>query len=173
MDTNRSTDWGSLLMGIAFIIVALFAFRNPAASLVSLVVIIGVVVLLRGIGQILLRNRIRERTGSHPTLLLVTGVIDILFALLILFRIEIGILSLPFLFGIWMIFRSVAGFGLAGIYRAAGSGMYGPQIVLNILMLIVGIFFLFNPLSAYLTLAFLVGVYFLFAGIQAIAGAFS
>lgn len=70
---KRGFDWGSLILGILFVIVALMSFQDPVGNLVAIVIVFGVFAILKGIFEIFLRNRFKDLTGYKAKMPLVVG----------------------------------------------------------------------------------------------------
>ena len=54
VEEKKSVDWISLITGICFIIVSFIAFKNPYASLASLVIYFGIIAIVKGVGGVLI-----------------------------------------------------------------------------------------------------------------------
>lgn len=172
-DNKTNTfDFGQLILGILYAIAAFIALRNPAASLVSLVVIGGVVALVRGISTIILRNKAKDKTNQGFGILIFIGVVYIIIGLLILTNIATSLAILPFVFGAWFIIDGINDLFLSASHKALSGGMKAFSIIASIIFIVLGFLVIANPLSAYFTLTFLVGFYFLIAAIRNIVGAF-
>lgn len=172
MEKKASFSWGSLLIGILFVIAALFVFRDPTVALVSIAWFIGVVAIIDGIYLIFFRSKLKNLVGYHSTALMVVGILDVLFGIVILFNLGGSIVALPIVFAIWFIADSVVGLMTAGVSKAVSSGYYWFTIIINILGIIVGVMLLTNIAASALTLAFLVGFYLMWFGIIRIVDAF-
>lgn len=172
MERENSFNWGSLLIGILFIIAALFVFQDPTVALVSIAWFIGIVAIIDGAYLIFFRSKIKSLVGYGSTALMVVGILDILFGILILFNIGGSMIALPVLFAIWFIADSVVGLITAGISKAVSNGYYWFTIIINILGIIVGVMLLTNIAASALTLAYLVGFYLVWFGIIRIVDAF-
>lgn len=172
MEQKRGVDWGNLLMGILFVIVALFSFQNPAGDLIAIVMVFAIFALLKGIFEIFARNKWKELTGYKAKMPLLVGIVDILIGVFFLFNIRAGVLALPFVFAIWFIMDSVLGLFALDLAKSISNGYYWFTLLVNVLGIFLGVILLFNPLSAALTLSFLVGFYFMMFGITHIVYAF-
>ena len=172
MEQKRSVDWRNLLMGILFIIVALFSFQNPAGDLIAIVMVFAIFALLKGVFEIFARNKWKELTGYKAKMPLLLGTVDILIGVFFLFNIRAGVLALPFVFAVWFIMDSVFGLFTLDLAKSISNGYYWFTLLVNVLGIFLGIILLFNPLSAALTLSFLVGFYFMMFGITHIIYAF-
>ncbi|MDU3211576.1 DUF308 domain-containing protein [Anaerococcus sp.] len=72
---NSSINWESLILGVLYLIVAIIAFKDPTASLMSMAVLLGIFVILSGIGDIYLRNKLSRHYEKDTTnLSLISGI---------------------------------------------------------------------------------------------------
>ncbi|MGX7091799.1 HdeD family acid-resistance protein [Hutsoniella sourekii] len=165
-------NWGSFLLGIFYIIIAVMAFRNLDASLFAVVAVIGVTAIIKGIFELFFRRRLKEYTGYKSTLLIVTGVIDILIGLFVLFNFTASLVALPYIFAFWLIFDAISAMVTAGPIRLVSNTRFWLVIAMAIFGLILGGWLFFHPVTGLITIAVMVGVYFLFNGIMAIISAF-
>lgn len=174
MDTQQQKgfNWGSFLLGILFILVALLSFQDPVGNLVAIVIVIGAFAIIKGLFEIFVRNKVKEFTGYQSKMPIIIGIIDIVIGLLLLFNIGAGVITLPFVFAFWFLLDSIVGLMTAGAARVFSNGYYWFTVVVNIIGILLGIYLLFNPLSSVLTLSFLVGAYFMLVGITEIVYAF-
>lgn len=172
MNERKSVDWGSLFLGILFVLVSLFSFQDPVGNLVAIVLIFAIFAFLKGIFELLFRSRLKELTGYKGKMPLVIGFIDILVGIFFLFNIGTGVSALPFVFAVWFIVDSVLALFTTDIARDISHEYYWFTVVINILGIILGIMLLFNPITSVLTLSFLVGFYFMLFGINHIVYAF-
>lgn len=171
MQKEQSFNWGLLILGILFIIISVFAFRNPTASILTVVYLFGFGALFKGIYEIFIHRRVKNM-DAYSNGLLILGIIDIILGLIILFNIFGGIIALPYIFGIWFIIDSIGTLATAGALRQVSTGRYWLAIIFGILGIIVGIALFMNPITAYAVISLLVGFYFLITGIGYIVEAF-
>lgn len=59
----RKFDWGSLILGILFILTALISFQNPTGNLIAIVIVFAIFAIVKGFYEIFLRNRMKELIG--------------------------------------------------------------------------------------------------------------
>ena len=165
-------NWASLLLGIIAMIAAVAAFRDPAANLLALTLFFGVTALVRGVLQIYAKFALKNVPGVSPNLFLLLGILNILFAIVLLGNLWVGMVVLPTLFAVFFILESVLGLLTAGTARIVGNGYYWFRIVLCLLGIGVGVWLLGNPGEAAVTMAFLVGFYFTLMAISCFVEAF-
>ncbi|OFN02520.1 hypothetical protein HMPREF2626_02565 [Aerococcus sp. HMSC062A02] len=171
-NNDQSFGWGHFILGILFIILALFAFRDPLASLMTLAFVFAIGILFRGIYQLMVRHRLKESFGIKPTHLLIFGIINILLGLYLVFKPGLSASILPFIFAFWIFISAIFGFMSLSAIKQVSRPLFWLTLILNIIALIVAVFLIFNPLSALVSLTFLVAFYFLLSGIQHIIYAF-
>ncbi|MFC9352860.1 HdeD family acid-resistance protein [Arthrobacter sp. NPDC057013] len=126
-DRPRRSAW-ALVGGIVSVLAGIVAFAWPAATAVSLAVVIGAWALVLGVTQIALSLEAKKMLKSWWTWL-ASGIVTALFGLYVLILPGAGILSLlgllaafAFLFGILLL---TAGFQLRGFAAGAASGHRG------------------------------------------------
>lgn len=170
--SKRGIDWGSLILGILFVLTSLISFQDPAGNLVAIVMVFAVFAIIKGVFEIFVRNRMKELTGFKAYAPVVLGIIDIIIGVYFLFNLNIGVAALPFIFAIWFIVDSVFGLFTLDMAKSIGTGYFWFTVIVDVLGIVLGIVLLFNPLSSALTLSFLVGFYFMLFGITHIVYAF-
>ncbi|EOH95839.1 hypothetical protein UAY_03265 [Enterococcus moraviensis ATCC BAA-383] len=170
--SRRGIDWGSMILGILFVLTALVSFQDPAGNLIAIVMVFALFAILKGIFEIFVRNRLKELTGYKAYAPIILGVIDIIIGVYFLFNLNIGVAALPFIFAVWFILDSVFGLFALDLAKSVSPGYFWFTLVVDILGIILGVMLLMNPLSSALTLSFLVGFYFMLFGITHIVYAF-
>ena len=172
VEEKKSVDWISLITGICFIIVSFIAFKNPYASLASLVIYFGIIAIVKGVGGVLIYKKIKDFTRLNIKLFFWISIIDIILGLILLFNVESAVLIIPYVFSIWFIIDSINDISFGRYLRFVPGGLYHLNIIINIITLILGIMMLYNPLRASFTVEFLIGMYLTISGVKYIAYAF-
>ncbi|MGX7417842.1 HdeD family acid-resistance protein [Carnobacterium gallinarum] len=170
--TQRKTDWGSLILGVLFIITALFSFQDPIGNLATIVIIFALMAILKGLFELFFRNKLKELTGIKAYVPIVTAVANIVIGAYLLFNLDIGITILPYVFATWFLIDSILGLFTLDLAKNVSTGHLWFTVIVTILGIILGLMLLFNPISSALTLSFLVGFYFMVFGINQIVYAF-
>ncbi|MCB5954826.1 HdeD family acid-resistance protein [Enterococcus sp. CWB-B31] len=165
-------DWGSLLLGILFVMTALLSFQDPAGNLLAIVIVFAIFAIFKGIFEIFVRNRLKELVGYKSYVPVILGIIDIIVGIYLLFNLGVGVSVLPYVFAIWFILDSFINLFTLDLARAFSAGYYWFSLIVDILGIALGFVLLFNPLSLALTLSFLVGFYFIIFGITYIVYGF-
>jgi len=158
-------DWANLLIGILMIIVSILVLSNPAATMTTLALFVGIAVLVSGV---IFLFRYKESTAN-----LIYAIIAIILGIILLARPAFAVTALGFIIGIWFFIEGVLGLTRAGFYKLVSSAMYIASIILNVLLLIAGLLVILNPFVAALSLPVLTGIALLIAGVMHITGVFS
>jgi len=149
-------DWTNLLIGILMIIVGILVLTNPAATMTTLAILVGIAVLISGV---IFLFKYKESTAN-----LIYGIIAIILGIILLTRPAFAVSALGFIIGIWFFIEGVLGLTRAGFYKLISSAMYITSIILNVLLLIAGFLIILNPFVAALSLPVLTGIALLIAG---------
>ena len=80
-------------------------------------------------------------------------------------------LSLPFIFGMWLLFSGINHFVNSFELQTLGVKGWGWLTVLGIILSVVGFFSLFDPIANLFAISILVGILLICEGISAIARA--
>ncbi|WP_368918054.1 DUF308 domain-containing protein, partial [Staphylococcus haemolyticus] len=139
---NGKLKWSSLIMGTLLLIVAVIIFSYPVKNFYTLTWLIGLFILINGVIQLLFRRAARALAGSGSGLIVVIGIIDIIFGLLVIFNVGASSTFFIFMFAAWFIVSSII--GLMTISKQ--SRLKGLSIIVNVLGLLLGIILLFNPM---------------------------
>ena len=108
---NRDKDGWVLmaLMGALGTLVAGYALFNPPVSIVAFVFVVAFQAIVVGVLIVMLGYRVRQVT-TREWMLYVTGALSVLFGLLVLFRPQVGGLSIVALIAGWAIVTGVLKF---------------------------------------------------------------
>ncbi|MCD8245839.1 MAG: DUF308 domain-containing protein [Parabacteroides sp.] len=166
-------NWTSLILGIVALIAAIFAFRDPAANLLALTALFGVAALFRGLVQIYGKFVVKGIPGFNGSFLLIIGIINVIFGILLLSNLWAGMMVLSVLFAIWFTVESILSLITSGAAKLISTGYYWLRIIFSIIGILIGISLFMHPISAGFTLSFLVGLYFLFIAINCFIEAFN
>ena len=161
VEEKKSVDWISLITGICFIIVSFIAFKNPYASLASLVIYFGIIEIVKGVGGVFIYKQIKDFTRLNIKLFFWISIIDIILGLILVFNVKSAVSIIPYVFSIWFIIDSINDISFGRYLRFVPGRLYHLNIIINIITLILGI-----------TVVFLIGMYLTISGVKYIAYAF-
>ena len=158
---NGKLKWSSLIMGTLLLIVAVIIFSYPVKNFYTLTWLIGLFVLINGVIQLLFRRAARALAGSGSGLIVVIGIIDIIFGLLVIFNVGASSTFFIFMFAAWFIVSSII--GLMTISKQ--SRLKGLSIIVNVLGLLLGIILLFNPMMGMILVSTMIAITFAILGV--------
>ena len=158
---NGKLKWSSLIMGTLLLIVAVIIFSYPVKNFYTLTWLIGLLILINGVIQLLFRRAARVLAGSGSGLIVVIGIIDIIFGLLVIFNVGASSTFFIFMFAAWFIVSSVI--GLMTISKQ--SRLKGLSIIVNVLGLLLGIILLFNPMMGMILVSTMIAITFAILGV--------
>lgn len=136
--------WVSLLVGILSIALGIFAMVVPAATLITLSIVFGWVILFSGIMLLIfaISNR-KEITGWGWYL--ASAIIDIIIGIFLVASPAASMLFLLMFVGFAIMFQSIWGIGASLELQTLGSKQWGWLLFLGILGLILSFFLILNP----------------------------
>ncbi len=171
-NTNDGFQWGAFLLGVLYLILAFFAFNNPVVSIVSVAYIFAFGAILIGLYEIFVRRKLRQHAGLSSGVSIAIGALDILIGVFLLFNVSAAVITMPFVFAIWLIVDSIGTIVTASPIREYSQAQYWFTVIVGILGVIIGFLLIFNPLSSFVAIATLIGLYFMLFGVLNIVYAF-
>ncbi|MCI1893570.1 MAG: DUF308 domain-containing protein [Lactobacillus sp.] len=171
--THFGFDWGEFMTGIALILAGVVVLHHPGATLATLTFLFALVAIIRGIATLAAFAKLREFTGKLAWLTLISGILDLILGVVFLFNLQAGALTLAYLFAIWFVIDSIANLANAGQMRAAGTGWFILNLVLDIFALVVSVLLLMQPVVAAVGMVILLATAFFLLGLNAILLAFA
>lgn len=156
-----------ILAGVLLIIAGVICLVNPGAAWTTLSLYLGISMLISGVIDIVVFARgSRYMVGSGWFLL--DGILTVLLSLFLLFHQTFTMLTLPYIFGMWLLFSGISKFVNSFELRRLNVRGWGWFTALGILLALVGFFSFFDPVSELLALSALVGILLIFQGIASI-----
>ena len=101
-----------------------------------------------------------------------TSILDILLGILIVSNINSMVMTLPYAFAILFIIDSINDLIYGSYLKDIHGGLYGLNIAINIISIILGIMMIYNPLGTAFTVVYLIGMYFIISGVKYIVHSF-
>ncbi|WP_439185041.1 HdeD family acid-resistance protein [Carboxylicivirga taeanensis] len=163
--------WLTFFKGIVLLVLAFLAFFQPATMLLGLAVYLGVSLLITGFFETaaaIISRKTNDNFGWH----LATGIIDIVFASVLLTNPAITAAVFPFIVGFWIVFYGIMLFTNSFRVKKAGFQNWPTEMVGGILAVIVGYLVMSNPFVGALTVTFWIGLGCLNFGILNLSIAF-
>ncbi len=159
--------WLILIKGIILLILAFFAFFQPVNALLGLAIYVGVSLMITGVFEItgaLANRKTDDAFGWHLTI----GIIDILFAFVLLTNPVVTAAIFPFIVGFWTVVYGIMLFVNSFQIRKTGEKNWWTETLGGILTVIIGYLIMSNPVIGALTITFWIGLGFLIFGILTI-----
>lgn len=157
----------NILAGVLLIASGIYCLCNQDVAVLSAGVLLGIFMLISGIIEIVVF------AGTSGLLigsgwLLLDGVLTVILSLFLLFNQWFTLLSLPFLFTLWLLFSGISRFVSAFDLRALGVRAWGWVLALGILLMAGSFICMMDPWVSVTAIGVTVGLVFLLEGVSAI-----
>lgn len=163
LDVLARNWWAVAIRGVVAILFGLFAFLDPGATLIALIIVFGAYALIDGIFSIVsaIRSaRAHERWGQ----LLVVGICGILAALIVWFYPGLAALGLLFVIAAWAIVTGALEVSAAFRLRQFMSDWWW-WLIAGLCSIIFGLLLFWRPGAGALAVLWLIGIYAIAFGI--------
>ena len=157
----------NIVAGILLIAAGIYCLCNEDVAVLSAGLMLGVFMLAAGIAEIVVF------AGTSGVLigsgwLLLDGVLTVIMSLFLLFNQWFTLLSLPFIFTVWLVFSGISRFVSAFDLHALGVRGWGWVLAVGILLMVAGFICMMDPWVSAAAVGVTVGLVFLLEGISAI-----
>ena len=157
----------SIISGVLLIAAGVYCLCNQDVAVMSAGFLLGVFMLISGISEIaVFAGTSGMLLGS--SWLLLDGVLTVILSLFLLLNQWFTLMSLPFLFTVWLLFSGVSRFVSAFDLKALGVRAWGWVLALGIVLTAAGFVCMMDPWVSVAAMGVTVGVVFLLEGISAI-----
>ena len=157
----------NIVAGGLLVAAGIYCLCNQDIAVISAGVLLGAFMLAAGVAEIVVfaeAGRLLMGSGW----LLLDGVLTVLMSLFLLFNQWFTMLSLPFLFTVWLLFSGISRFVSAFDLRALGVRSWGWVLAIGILLIIGGFVCMMDPWISVVAIGVTVGIVFILEGISAI-----
>lgn len=157
----------NIVAGILLIAAGVYCLCNEDVAVLSAGLMLGIFMLAAGIAEIVVF------AGTSGVLigsgwLLLDGVLTVIMSLFLLFNQWFTLLSLPFIFTVWLMFSGISRFVSAFDLHALGVRGWGWVLAVGILLMVAGFICMMDPWVSAAEVGVTVGMVFLLEGISAI-----
>ena len=157
----------NIVAGILLIAAGIYCLCNEDVAVLSAGLMLGIFMLAAGIAEIVVF------AGTSGVLigsgwLLLDGVLTMIMSLFLLFNQWFTLLSLPFIFTVWLMFSGISRFVSAFDLHALGVRGWGWVLAVGILLMVAGFICMMDPWVSAAAVGVTVGLVFLLEGISAI-----
>ena len=165
--TSRTMRILSIITGALLIAAGIYCLCNQDVAAMSAGIVLGLLMLIAGIVEIVIfAGTSRFILGSGW--LLLDGVLTVIMSLFLLFNQWFTLLSLPFIFTVWLMFSGISRFVSAFDLHALGVRSWGWVLAVGILLMVAGFICMMDPWVSAAAVGVTVGLVFLLEGISAI-----
>ncbi len=159
--------WWPAIFGVISIIVGVLALAWPGRTLVVLAVLFGIELIVWGIFRLVSALTFGEAGAGARTLWAILGILSLVLGFYAIRHIEITVLALGLLLGIFWLVDGISLIISGAEYR--GMPNRGWTIFSGVLSVIAGLILLVWPAISILTLAILAGIWLIVAGFMSIS----
>ncbi|RIP32743.1 HdeD family acid-resistance protein [Staphylococcus gallinarum] len=173
MSQSNQIKWPSLIVGIIFLMIAVFIISFPQENLFVITWLIGLLFIVNGFMELVVSYNIRKHTNQNTIFIMLTGVINIIIGFVIMLNIVTSTTFIIYLFAIWFIIHAIFAIFTVTQLERSNHLLHIISILINIIEIIFGILLLFNPLIAAVLVSFVLAFVFVIIGIAQIITALS
>ena len=165
--STKSVRVLNIAAGVLLIAAGVYCLCNQDIAVLSAGLLLGLFMLVSGVIEIAVF------AGTSGVLigsgwLLLEGVLTVIMSLFLLFNQWFTLLSLPFLFTIWLLFSGISRFVSAFDLRALGVRAWGWVLAIGILLIVGGFVCMMDPWVSVVAIGVTVGLVFILEGVSAI-----
>ena len=156
-----------IVSGVLLIAIGIYFLCNQDMAAVTAGLMIGIFMLASGVIELVVfaaTSRLLIGSGW----LLLDGVLTVILSLFLLFNQWFTMLSLPFLFTIWLLFSGISRFVSAFDLKALDVRNWGWVLAIGIILMIAGFVCMMDPWVSIAAVGMTVGLVFLLEGISSI-----
>jgi uncharacterized membrane protein HdeD (DUF308 family) len=162
--SKNANLWLALIKGILMIVFGVWLLQSPNENLQKLSMIFGLLILASGLLEISLAFNNRK-TSSNWEWTVVSGVFDILLGAFLMANPDFLLLLITLLISLWLFFRGVLLLRNALAYKKANNENYIYPLIFGMLLILIGVIFVWHPEVFGITLAFWTALAFISVGI--------
>lgn len=159
-----------LILGVLMIVLSVFFLSHPANAIISVYMYIAIIMLFRGATNIGMFFVAKEL--PHRGMILASGIVDILFGLMMFNKPLVGVISVSYLAGFWVMFSGIMAIVMSLEIKKSGAGNWWLSLIMGILAIFASLFVFNNPLATLISITAVIGVYLIIEGVIRIFSAF-
>ena len=167
MQVSKSMRVLNIISGVLLIVAGIYCLCNQDVAAMTAGVMVGVFMLVSGVIEIIVFASTSGLLFGSGWLLL-DGVLTVILSLFLLFNQWFTMMSLPFLFTLWLLFSGISRFVSAFDLRAMGVRGWGWVLAVGILLMVAGFICMMDPWVSVAAIGLTVGLAFLLEGVSSI-----
>ena len=157
----------NIAAGVLLIAVGIYCLCNQDIAAMTAGLMVGILMLASGIIEIIVFAATSGLMFGSGWLLL-DGVLTVILSLFLLFNQWFTMMSLPFLFTLWLLFSGISRFVSAFDLRAFGVRGWGWVLTVGIILMLAGFICMMDPWVSVAALGVTVGAVFLLEGVSSV-----
>lgn len=157
----------NIVAGVLLIAIGIYCLCNQDIAVLSAGLMVGIFMLISGVIEIIAFAATSGLLFGSGWLLL-DGVLTVILSLFLLFNQWFTMMSLPFLFTLWLLFSGISRFVSAFDLRAFDVRGWGWVLAIGIILMIAGFICMMDPWVSVAAIGLTVGVTFLLEGVSSI-----
>ena len=157
----------NIVAGILLIAAGIYCLCNEDVAVLSAGLMLGIFMLAAGITEIVVFAAASGVMLGSGWLLL-DGILTVIMSLFLLFNQWFTLLSLPFLFTVWLMFSGISRFVSAFDLRACGVRGWGWILAVGVILIAAGFVCMMDPWVSVAAIGVTVGLVFLLEGVSAV-----
>ena len=165
--TSKAMRVLNIISGVLLFAIGIYCLCNQDIAAETAGLMVGIFMLASGIMEIVVfaaTSRLLMGSGW----LLLDGVLTVILSLFLLFNAWFTMLSLPFLFTLWLLFSGISRFVSAFDLKALGVRKWGWVLAVGIILMIAGFICMMDPWVSITAVGMTVGLVFLLEGVSSI-----
>ena len=167
MMSTKSIRILNIVAGTLLVVAGIYCLCNQDIAVLSAGLLLGLFMLVSGIIEIAVF------AGTSGVLLgsgwlLLDGVLTVIMSMFLLFNQWFTMMSLPFLFTLWLLFSGVSRFVSAFDLRACGVRGWGWILAVGVILIAAGFVCMMDPWVSVAAIGVTVGLVFLLEGVSAV-----
>lgn len=167
MMSSKSMKLLNVISGVLLIAVGIYCLCNQDIAAMTAGLMVGIFMLVSGIIEIIVFAATSGVMFGSGWLLL-DGVLTVILSLFLLFNQWFTMMSLPFLFTLWLLFSGISRFVSAFDLRAFGVRGWGWVLAIGVILMIAGFICMMDPWVSVAAIGLTVGLVFLLEGVSSI-----
>ena len=167
MMASKSMKVLNIIAGVLLIVAGIYCLCNQDIAAMTAGVMVGIFMLLSGVIEIVVFATTSGLLFGSGWLLL-DGVLTVILSLFLLFNQWFTMMSLPFLFTLWLLFSGISRFVSAFDLRSFGVRGWGWILTIGIILMVAGFICMMDPWVSVAAIGLTVGLAFLLEGISSI-----
>jgi len=145
--------WIYLVIGILFVVTGIYVIPHPVETYLAMTIFFAVTMLVGGVLQIILAISARNLLKGWGWQLAM-GIMETILGAFLTANIGVTAVTLPFIVGFWMMFRSIDLMGIAFEMQSRKEKNWGWYLALGIIQMLFSWLIIFHPIVGFFTVVY-------------------